>query len=155
MKVRGDASRVVKHGDIRPGEGVLPAVRMRKVTRLQDEAVIDMSKISGHPRDSGMVWELIASYVNGSLDFSVGIYQMLPGQYHPRHMHPAGAEFYYVIEGSCQITIDDEDVSASAGTAIYLPKRTVHAIRTTNSGMQMLWAYDKPDFRDVGTTWLE
>ena len=155
MQLSNEAKRVVKHGDIIPGEGVLPAVKMRKVIRLQEEPEVDVAKISGHPRDSGMVRELIASYVNGSLDFSVGIHQMQPGQYHPRHMHPAGAEFYYVIDGSCVITVDDEEVQASAGTAIYLPKRTVHAIRTSDTGMQLLWAFDKPDFRDAGTTWLE
>ena len=155
MQAGDEGKRIVRHGNIIPGEGVLPAVKMRKVTRVQEEPVIDIAKISGHPKDSGLVSELIGSYVNGSLDFNVGIHEMEPGQYHPRHMHPAGAEFYYVMEGSCLVTVDDEEVQASAGTAIYIPKRTVHSIRTTDSGMKLLWAFDKPDFRDAGITWLE
>jgi quercetin dioxygenase-like cupin family protein len=127
---------------------------LRKVIRRQEEPMIDINQVSGHPGDDGLNWELIGSYVNGSTDMNVGIYQMDAGQYHPRHFHPAGAEFYYFLEGIGFVTVDDEEVEATAGTAIYLPRGTVHAIRATKK-LELIYGFDQPDFRECGITWLE
>jgi quercetin dioxygenase-like cupin family protein len=139
-----------------PGEGAAPKAALRRVTRLAEEPPVKLVDIQGHPDDKGTVWTLIARYVNGAEEFEFGVYSLEPDEYHPRHFHPAGAEFYYIVEGSCLVTVDDEEVDASAGTAIYLPPRTVHAVRTrTGERMTMVYGFSSGDFRDAGTTWLE
>jgi quercetin dioxygenase-like cupin family protein len=150
----GLEERTMPAGDIAPRVGLLPSAPLRKVVRLDDEPVMDMNSTSGHPEDAGQHIELIASYVNGSTDMNVGIYRMEADTYHPRHYHPAGAEFYYFIEGNGLVTVDDDEFEFNAGTAVYLPRGTVHAIRT-RSRIQMLYGFDKPDFRECGITWVE
>jgi quercetin dioxygenase-like cupin family protein len=112
--------------------------------------------VQGHPDDKGTSWALIARYVNGAEEFDFGVYKLDPDEYHPRHYHPAAAEFYYIIEGSCLVTVDGEEVEARPGTAIYLPSGTVHAVRTRpGETMTMVYGFSCGDFRDAGTTWLE
>ncbi len=142
--------------DIVPGEGLAPAAPLRKVTRLSEEITEAVAEVSGHPGDQGTNCTLIARPVNGSEHFDVGIYRMGPNQYHPRHHHPAGAEFYFITEGSCLVTVDGEEHEAAAGTAIYLPEGTVHAVRTRpDESVTILYGFACGDFREAGTTWLE
>ncbi|TMF86239.1 MAG: cupin domain-containing protein [Chloroflexi bacterium] len=139
-----------------PGELSATAAPLRKVTRLSEMAPVNLADLQGNPRDKGRVWPLIARYVNGAEEFDFGVYELAENEYHPLHYHPAGAEFYYVIEGSCLVTVDDEMVEASAGTAVYLPAGTPHAVRTrAGETMTMVYGFSSGDFRDVGTTWLE
>jgi len=117
---------------------------------------VTISNVQGNPDDQGIFWPLIARYVNGAEEFDFGVYKLEANEYHPRHFHPAGAEFYYIVEGSCLVTVDDDEVEATPGTAIYLPAGTIHAVRTgSEQGMTMVYGFSSGDFRDVGTTWLE
>lgn len=139
-----------------PGEFSAPAAPLRKVTLLKDAEAVNLADIQGNPNDNGVVRALIARYVNGAEEFDFGTYEMDADEYHPLHYHPAGAELYYILEGSCQITVDDEVVEAEPGTAIYLPVGTRHAVRTRpGETMRMVYCFSRGDFRDAGTTWLE
>ncbi|HEX6349009.1 MAG TPA: dimethylsulfonioproprionate lyase family protein [Candidatus Dormibacteraeota bacterium] len=139
-----------------PGEGVAPRAPLRHVTRLAEEPGVRLAGIQGHPDDGGTFWALVARYVNGAEEFDFGVYALEPGEYHPRHFHPAGAEFYYILEGSGLVTIGDEDVEAAPGTAFYMPAGTVHAVRTrAGEKLTMVYGFSSGDFRDTGTTWLE
>src|SRR5437762_2574682 len=142
--------------NLAPGEGAEPKAPLRKVTRLAETEGLNLADIQGHPLDKGVAWPLIARYVNGAEEFDFGVYRLQPDEYHPRHFHPAGAEFYYIIEGSCLVTVDEDVVEAEPGTAIYLPAGTVHAVRTRpGEHMTMVYGFSSGDFRDTGCTWLE
>ena len=142
--------------DLAPGEGAEPKAPLQKVTRLAKVRSYLLKEVQGNPDDAGIAWPLIARYVNGSEEFDFGVYKLAEDEYHPRHFHPAGAEFYYIIEGSCLVTVDEDVVEAEAGTAIYLPAGTVHAVRTrAGETMTMVYGFSSGDFRDAGTTWLE
>jgi quercetin dioxygenase-like cupin family protein len=142
--------------NLAPGEGSEPKAPLKKVTRLTEVKAYVLSEVQGNPNDAGISWPLIARYVNGAEEFDFGVYKLAEAEYHPRHYHVAGAEFYYVIEGSCLITVDEDVVEAPAGTAIYLPPGTVHALRTREGEtMTMVYGFSTGDFRDAGTTWLE
>lgn len=142
-----------------PGEGSLPAAPLLHVTRLAEidsEFMGDPSRPGGNTKDEGTNWTLIARYVNGAEEFEFGVYSLGPDQYHPKHFHPAGAEFYYITEGSCRVTVGTEEVEATPGTAIYIPPNTVHAVRTrADEHMTMVYGFSCGDFRDAGTTWVE
>ncbi len=142
--------------DQAPGRFSEPAAPLRHVTRLADAEGIDLASIQGNPNDKGVVWPLIARYVNGADEFDFGVYKLNADEYHPLHHHPAGAEFYYLIEGSCLITVGEDLVEAAPGTAIYIPAGTPHAVRTRpGETMTMVYGFSSGDFRDAGTTWLE
>ena len=45
---------------------------------------------------------------------------------------------------------------AEAGTAIYLPEGTKHAVRTgPDESVTILWVFDEGDSERITTTWLE
>ncbi len=139
-----------------PGEFSAEPAPLKKVTRLSEALPVELSQIQGNPNDNGTVWTLIARYINGAEEFEFGVYRLDQQQYHPLHYHPKGAEFYYILAGSCLVTVDDEQVEAQSGTAIYLPPGTAHAVRTRQGEtMTMVYGFSSGDFRDVGTTWLE
>jgi quercetin dioxygenase-like cupin family protein len=132
-----------------------PPAPVRKITRLAEEPSSPVAQVTGHPQDEGVDCALIARHINGATEFLVGIYRMAANQLHPRHMHPRGAEFYYVVEGSCLVTVDDDEIEATAGTAVYLPEGTVHAVRTRrDESVTILYAFDEGDANDIATTWL-
>jgi quercetin dioxygenase-like cupin family protein len=139
-----------------PGEGSEAAAPLRKVTLLQETRGLDIAGVQGHPLDQGVYWPLIARYVNGAEEFDVGIYRLDSDEFHPSHYHPAAAEFYYFIEGSCRVRVDDDWIEATPGTAVYLPAGTVHAVRTRpGETTTMVYGFSCGDFRDAGTTWVE
>jgi hypothetical protein len=45
-------------------------------------------------------------------------------------------------------------VESEPGTAIYLPRGTVHAIRVIKT-CELLYGFDQPDLRECGITWVE
>jgi quercetin dioxygenase-like cupin family protein len=129
---------------------------VQKVVRLSDVPEFAVSEVTGHPPDQGRNWELIARAVNGSVDLNLGVYSMGPNQLHPPHYHPLKSEFYYILEGSCLVRVDDEEIEGTPGTAFYLPAGTVHAVRTRASEqMTLLYGFPCGDFREAGTVWLE
>lgn len=129
-----------------------PIALLRKVIRPGEEPELDI-RAYGNPNDQGWDVALIGPNVNGALDLQLGHYRLEPEQYHPRHYHPFGAEFYYVLEGTCLITVDDDVIEASPGFTFYLPARTVHAVRTRpGETARLLYGYDR---NGVGAVWLE
>lgn len=133
-----------------------PPAPLRKVTRLGEEPVVDVAGVTGHPLDQGRDCVLIGSGTNGATEMMLGVYVLAPNEYHPRHYHSRGSEFYYVMEGSCSITVDDEIFEGMPGTAIYLPEGTIHAIRTReNESVTILYGFDEGIAEDISVTWLE
>jgi quercetin dioxygenase-like cupin family protein len=129
---------------------------LRKVTRLADARWVDVVEGTGHPDDQGRYCQLIGAGTNGATDLGLGIYTLQPNEYHPRHYHSRGAEFYYVLEGSCLVTVDDEIVEATPGTAFYFPEGTVHAVRTReNESVSLLYGFDEGISENISVTWLE
>lgn len=64
----------------------------------------------------------------GSSDLCIGIGELPPGKVLGLHHHVGDAEFYYVLSGRATITVDDEVIDATPGTAIYIPKDSPHKI---------------------------
>lgn len=143
------------HFSRKPGQGVPPRAPLKLVTKLSEEKGINNVSL-GNPDDAGTFWALIAGRVNGAEEFEFGVYKMEPDKYHPRHYHPEGAELYYITEGRCVVTLDDTEVEATPGTAIYIPKGTVHAVRTfPGESMTMVYVFPFSDYHYAGTNWLE
>lgn len=137
------------------GSGAPPAP-LRTVVRPSEVRCTPSRDATGHPGDDGEDCVLIGAHVNGAADLTLGVYRMGPNARHPRHFHARGTEFYYVLEGSCLITVGEETVEATPGTAVYLPEGTVHAVRTRDrESVAILYGFDEGIAEEVSVTWLE
>jgi quercetin dioxygenase-like cupin family protein len=96
------------------------------VLKVREEA---FRPLTGHPLDEGFVCQLITPEVIGSEHISVSFARLLPGQYHARHRHPNGTEFYFFTQGSGLVHVGGEDVRATYGTLIFIPPNTSHSIK--------------------------
>lgn len=127
-----------------------------KVVRTADVPGFEIEQLSGNPHDQGVDWGLFGPAVNGAKEFSGGIYKMAPNQVHPPHYHPVGPEFYYIVEGSCLIQVDEEMIEARPETAIYLPEGTVHAVWTReDESVTIFYTFRERSDAAVTTVWLE
>jgi len=94
-----------------------------KVIRLED---IPWRR-NDDPRDwlyfKRLIWE-----ETGSKEFCVGIGELNPGRTLGLHHHVDDAEFYYVISGRAKVTVEDLEIDATPGTAIYIPPSPTHKL---------------------------
>ena len=108
------------------------------------------------PRDEGLVAELISAKLSASRDLNVGVGRMLGGQYHIKHHHPRGSEFYFFLSGSARVHVDGEEVTATRGTVIYLPPGCVHSIRNTGEEpVDLVYGLSKPEYSQIGLVYDE
>lgn len=114
----------------------------------------DNAKID--PRDEGSIAKLITRKLMGSEDLSVSIARIAPGQYHLKHHHPDGSEFYYFVKGECLVHVDGEDIVAVPGTSIYLPPNTVHSLRNEGTEVvELVCGLSKPEYAEIGLVYDE
>src|SRR4030042_2767379 len=118
--------------------------KARRFTHIDDVEFIGNVDVHGEPRDE-VVFKRLISEETGSNDISLGIGWLKPGEVHILHHHPKASEFYYVIEGSSEITVDDETRQARAGMAVYLPAGAKHKIlNKTDKTCIILFGYNYP-----------
>jgi quercetin dioxygenase-like cupin family protein len=71
---------------------------------------------------------LIGTATTGSHEVTMWRARFEPGAAHARHTHDA-AEAFFVMRGRGAAGTDDEEYEVTAGTALYVPPRTVHWFR--------------------------
>ncbi|MDE1827439.1 MAG: cupin domain-containing protein [Thaumarchaeota archaeon] len=54
------------------------------------------------------------------------------------HMHPKGAESFYIIKGEYEFVLGDKTLKAKTGDVVTVPKDTPHKFKVGNSGGQVL-----------------
>lgn len=114
--------------DSRHGASEIMKTKMKYICHIDDVETIRNSDLpDADPRDSGTFKDLI-SEKTGTLEFALGIGWLQPGEVHILHHHPDIAEFYYVLEGSAEITVEGEAVQAVPGTFCYIPVNAKHKI---------------------------
>ena len=107
------------------------------------------------PRDwlnfKRLIWE-----ETGSKELCVGVGELDPGRVLGLHHHVGDAEFYYVLSGRATVTVGDEEIDATPGTAIYIPPSAKHKI--VNDGREkfvMVYGLNAPTRRYVWDEPLE
>jgi len=97
--------------------------KLKRAIRLEDVPW----KRNDDPRDwlnyKRLIWR-----ETGSNDLCIGLGSLDPGKILDLHHHPEDAEFYYVLEGEAEVTVDEELIDATPGTAIYIPAAAKHKI---------------------------
>lgn len=124
--------------------------KISRFTHIDDLEFIRNVDIPGQdPRDQGIFKQLI-SEETGSTDINLGIGWLKPGEVHILHHHPKASEFYYIIEGSCEITVDDETKQVKLGTAVYMPAGAKHKIvNNTDKTCIILFGYNYPKYISI------
>ena len=65
--------------------------------------------------------------------------QLMPQDVGPApHVHPFNDEGFYVVEGAMDMTVGDRSVSATPGTSVWIPRKTVHAFKVTSPTCRVL-----------------
>jgi quercetin dioxygenase-like cupin family protein len=113
-----------------------------------DDASID-------PRDEGAIHRLLSASTVAS-KYCLGLSRMAPNEYHAKHHHPRGDEFYYFLDGEALVYLDGRTVRANRGTAIHIPAGCIHAIlNDTEADAELLWGVNAGEYRDVGLEYDE
>jgi oxalate decarboxylase/phosphoglucose isomerase-like protein (cupin superfamily) len=113
--------------------------------------------------DWGQLALTVAPEVNSAQRFSGGVVDLPSGQGHARHNHPGAEEIIFVISGTGQQMVEDENGNpvtseVGPGCTVYVPESRFHSTLNTGSGpMQLFVVYspagpelalrDLPDFR--------
>ncbi len=92
--------------------------------------------------------------VNGALGISTAVAILNPGQGHSRHNHPEAEEVIYVLAGTGEQMVEDQDGrpqvrTVGPGTTVYVPKGRFHS--TLNLGtepMRILVAFSPSGSQD-------
>ena len=67
-------------------------------------------------------------------EFRVAVFRMSPGQEQEVHMHPDTTHAWFVLEGTAEITMEDEQRQvAGPGTFCVHPRNTVHGLRNVGA----------------------
>ena len=119
--------------------------------------------VSAFGFDWGRLALTVAPEVNDAQRFSGGVVDVKPGQGHARHNHPGAEEIIFVISGTGEQMVEDENGSpitkeVGPGCTIYVPESRYHSTLNTGSEpMQLFVVYspagpelalrEQPDFR--------
>lgn len=113
--------------------------------------------------DWGRLALTVAPEVNGAERFSGGVVDLQKGQGHTRHNHPGAEEIIFVISGTGEQMVEDENGNpvvqqVGPGCTVYVPESRFHSTTNTGDGpMQLFVVYspagpelalrELPDFR--------
>lgn len=113
--------------------------------------------------DWGRLALTVGPEVNRAQRFSGGVVDLQKGQGHARHNHPGAEEIIFVISGTGEQMVEDENGNpvvhkVGPGCTVYVPESRFHSTMNTGDGpMQLFVVYspagperalrELPDFR--------
>lgn len=82
--------------------------------------------------------------------------ELVPGSVIPTHKHLKEDEFFFFIQGTGTVTIDEKTFDFKPGTTAFIPKNTWHSLRNTGEGNAIFRFGFSPAgfedfFREIGT----
>lgn len=122
-----------------------------RFTHVDDVSFYKNTDIPGQdPRDQGVAKPLITEELTGAKDLRLGIGWLGPGEVHLLHHHPEASEFYYVVQGSAEVAVDDEIQQVRQGSAVYIPAGARHRIaNNTDDTCVVLFGYNRAAYVSV------
>lgn len=115
--------------------------------------------------DWGRLALTVGPDVNGAGNFSAGVVFVPPGKGHTRHNHPGAEEIIFIIKGTGEQMVEDEDGTpvtrkVGPGCTVFIPESRYHATQNTgNEPMEIFVVYspagpelalrDLPDFHII------
>jgi quercetin dioxygenase-like cupin family protein len=108
------------------------------------------------PREDGRILELISGALSGATDVHIGICRFEPGDYHLKHHHPRGSEWYLLLAGTAVVHMGGADYPARRGSVFYIPAGVTHALRATgDETVELLFGISHPEYADIGLVYDE
>jgi len=103
---------------------------------------------AGETYELGIVTlRLLASTETTNGAFALGEFTGKEGPWTVPHVHRNGEESFYVLDGRFTFTLGDDDVDASMGSFIVVPRGTRHLMRAAAGGGRLLtfWTPGGPE----------
>jgi len=99
--------------------------------------------------DWGRLSLTLAPQVGGAVRFSAGVVDVKPGEGHARHNHPGAEEIIFVVSGTGEQMVEDEDGNpvtrmVGPGCTIYVPESRFHSTLNTGDGPMQLFVVYSP-----------
>lgn len=96
-------------------------------------------------------WTLISGDRTNSSGITAGIAEIPVGAPRPArghwHAHP---ELYFILSGEGSVTVDGDETSVTAGTAVFIPGNVEHfAVNSGNQPLRLLYVFAADSFDDV------
>ena len=102
-------------------------------------------------KDGSLVRELMHPLKHACVSQSLAEAMVEPGAVTALHLHRETEEFYFILEGSAEMTLGDRLFAVSAGDTICIAPGTAHRIRNTGSGRLRILCSCTPAYRDDDT----
>ncbi|WP_163263899.1 cupin domain-containing protein [Chelativorans alearense] len=99
--------------------------------------------------DWGRLALTVGPEVNGAGRFSGGVVDLEKGQGHARHNHPGAEEIIFVIAGTGEQMVEDEEGNpvvheVHPGCTVYVPESRYHSTLNTGDGPMRLFVVYAP-----------
>ena len=108
-------------------------------------SVIESEKIpfSPYPKGAANIKRILEQKTVGSRRFTgFGLLEIPPNGVFPQHTHPDREEIYYVLSGSGAITVEDKEIPATKGIALYVSGESPHGIKNeTDKSVLVLFVH--------------
>ncbi|MCW2843487.1 MAG: hypothetical protein JWN22_1403 [Nocardioides sp.] len=125
---------------------------------LMDDEFVELREYADNidRREDGRILELISGSLTGAADVHIGMCRFEPGDYHIKHHHPKGSEWYLILAGEAEVHLGGVDHPARRGSVFYIPPGTTHALRATGSEtVELLFGISRPEYADIGLVYDE
>ena len=98
---------------------------------------------------------LLAEKQFGSQNLAVTWVEGAPGSQQELHSHADSEQVYVIVEGVGRMLVGDEEQAVEAGTLVFIPPRTPHAIRNIGDETLVYVSASSPPFpaEVTGPTW--
>jgi quercetin dioxygenase-like cupin family protein len=71
-----------------------------------------------------------------------------PGEGPPDHVHFSQEEFFFVLEGTYEMTVDGNTSTAGPGTLVFIPRNIVHRFRNIGETRASMLDWTQPGGQD-------
>jgi oxalate decarboxylase/phosphoglucose isomerase-like protein (cupin superfamily) len=110
---------------------------------------VDPQNVDKFGFDWGNLALTVAPEVNNAERFSGGVVHVNPGMGHARHNHPGAEEIIFVISGTGEQMVEDENGNPQTrkvgpGTTVYVPESRFHSTLNTGSEVMQLFVVYSP-----------
>jgi mannose-6-phosphate isomerase-like protein (cupin superfamily) len=71
-----------------------------------------------------------------------------PGEGPPPHVHYSQEEYFFVVDGTYELTVADKTVKAGPGTMVFIPRNAVHTFRNCGDKTAAMLDWSIPGGQD-------
>jgi len=89
---------------------------------------------------------LTTEATGGAISVIIGSHR--PGEGPPDHVHFDQEEMFFIVEGTYELTIDDQTSTIGPGTIVFIPRNVVHRFRNVGDTTAQMLDWSLPGGQD-------